>query len=511
MKHLVLTMFLLTGGLLPGPGLAQGADSVEKAYALIEAGDLSAAEKELAAQLAVHPKDPARLAAFAYVSAELKRPQLAIEYARRALKMAPTNTFAKSVLALNLIATGNRKEGIQQLESLLTLEPRNAVAQRNLGLAYFQEGLVEKAIPLFIKWLSASPDDDAVRVDLMAAYFQIGESSSALKLLQDIPQEPEPLALACLLLNRQEHYDQTIARLESYAAAQPLTPRLKLLLAEAWAGQGSVDKSMAVLQSIPASERDSEYAVKLAWAHTMKEELPQAVTVLQQAIRQNPGQEKPFDALANVFLRGGAAEDAIDAAEQGLARHPQSAALLLTLGIAEEYLGRHDRGQKALLRSLEQDPSNGYAYYVLALSFRISGKAWEQTRGLFEQALQRRPKDGLIRINYAQELLRNGEEEYAAKLAKASLSSPEFVGPAQALLGQVYMKQGRWNEAIAALEEAVRLDPANERAVYRLATSYARAGQHERAKESFEKHKTLKAAASESEEHRAILRRLSRF
>lgn len=497
--------------IMPLAGTTQSLRTVEKAYALIEAGDLEAAEKELAAQLVMHPKDPARLAALAYVSAERSRPSVAIEYARRALSIEPKNTFAVSVLALNLIAMGNRKEGIQQLETLLIMEPSNVVAQRNLGLAYFQEGLVQKSIPHFVRWISTSPNDHAVRVDLMAAYFQAGDLTSALGIMKQIPNEQEPLELACAVLNQNEQFSDSVARLESFQAARPMSSTLKLLLAEAWSGQGSFEKALTILDTIPDRDRNSEFAVKLAWAYTVKDELPKAIEILQKAIHQTPDKEKPYDALANVFLRGGAAKDSIDAAEQGLARFPNSPALLLTLGIAEEYLGRHDRSQRALLNSIAQDASNGYAYYVLALSYRISGKAWDQTSTLFEQALLRRPKDGLIRINYAQELLRNGNHEYAEKLAKSLLTSPEFVGKAQAVLGQVYMKQNSWAEAVAALETSVRLDPMNERAVYHLATSYNRLGQREKAEEYFEKHKSLKATTTESEEQRAILVRLARF
>jgi tetratricopeptide (TPR) repeat protein len=490
-------------------GMAQRGHTVETAYTLMEAGKWAEAEKELATQLAADPADTARLAAFAYVAAQQGKRQVAIDYARRALKIEPKTTFARNVLALNLIAVGKRDEGIRELQSLVELAPQDAVAQRNLGLACFQAGLPQKAIPFLEKSLSASSEDRALRVDLMAAYLQVGDSQRALRLIKTAPQDPLFPELACRVLNENERFNETVALLEPRRASEQLSPAEKLLLAEAWAGQGSFENALSVLDTIPQQDRNAEYAVKLAWAYTTRDQLPKAVEILQKAIRDNLNEEKLYDALANVFLGGSAPQDAIDAAEQGLAAHPESAALLLTLGVAEEYLGRHERCQGALLKCIEKDPSNGYAYYVLALSYRISGKDWNQTAAMFERALQIRPNDPLIKSNYARELIRNGQIARAQKMAQSLLHSPGYEGSAHRILGQVCMKKGQWVEAVAALERALKLEPENQEAVYHLATSYNRLGQREKAQEYFSMLKDVKESEREKEEQRAILVRLA--
>jgi tetratricopeptide (TPR) repeat protein len=50
----------------------------------------------------------------------------------------------------------------------------------------------------------------------------------------------------------------------------------------------------------------------------------------------------------------------------------------------------------------------------------------------------------------------------------------------------LYGDEGRYPEAITALEEAVRLEPSMAQAHYRLAQAYRRTGQEERAAKALE-------------------------
>jgi tetratricopeptide (TPR) repeat protein len=495
---------------IPAAGTEQHAASLEAIYSLIESGKLEQAEIELATQLRAHPSDPERLAAFAYVSAKRGRPEVAIDYARRALKIEPQNTFARNILALNLIAVGETGEGIRHLESLVKLEPRNIVAQRNLGLAYFRAGMPQKAIPYLKESLSASSEDRALRVDLMAAYFQVGDSQPAIELLKTAPGDPLLPELACRVLNANEQFNETITLLEPRRSSRQLSSSEKLLLAEAFAGRGLFEDALFTLNTIPKEERNAEYAVKLAWVYTANGDLPEAIEILQKAIREYPNEEKPYDALANVFLRGNAPQDAVDAAEQGLIRHADSAALLLTLGVAEEVVGRHDLGQRALLKCIQKDPSNGYAYYVLALSYRLTGKDWNETAQMFERALEIRPNDPWIESNYAKQLIRQGRVASAQKIAQSLLHSPGYEGTAYMVVGQVAMKQGRWSDAVAALERALKYEPENQQAIYCLANSYRQLGQREKAQDYFKTLRTVKETDREKEDQKASLIRLAR-
>ena len=140
----------------------------------------------------------------------------------------------------------------------------------------------------------------------------------------------------------------------------------------------------------------------------------------------------------------------MDISKLGLARVPDAAPLLFSLGMAQDYLGLHAEAQQTLQKCIEKDPSNGQAYYVLALSYTISGQ-WPEAEQSFEQALERRPTDPLIKCTYATQAIKQSQWHRAEQLAREVEESAEYVGCAHSVLGHAALAQGIFEEAIVLL------------------------------------------------------------
>jgi len=489
----------------------QVANPLESAYRFMAAGDWQAAGRELSARILAFPRDISALTARAYVFSQLGDHEQAIAFARRALAINPKDESARNSLALSLISSGKRGDGIAELSSILKGNPNHPSALRNLGLAYLQAGSPGRAVPLLERRLQLEPRDQLVRIDLIGTLYQLGYVSRAVELTAAVPNEPVLLEKLCRTLNEHYRYSETIKRLESVSRQAPLESALRVALAEAYTGAGSVVRAAEILATLPATERNSDYTLALAWTFTVQNNLPSAIQALQAAIQTEPEDARLYHALSMLLLRGGAVEDAIDAASHGLERIPDSAVLLLSLGMGQAYLGRYDDAKSALRRCLALDPANGLAHYVLALSYLISGETWGVTEKEFQAALQIRPNDPLIASNYARELLKRQQYAEARKMADIAAQSPEFEGAADAIRGHIFLAEDKFEDATRSIQSAIQKDPDQYSETYRLGLAYMRTGDRAKAREYLGTFAALKDAAKERDRQREILKRMARY
>ncbi len=126
--------------------------------------------------------------------------------------------------------------------------------------------------------------------------------------------------------------------------------------------------------------------------------------------------------------------------ERAIALDPEHVNSHANLGIAYYCLGKYDSAGTALRTALGHDPRHLHSHYTLGLIYSAQGKQYELALKAFEQVAQADPDDPLVHY----------------------------------YLGQVKAKQGRSEEAIAALRTAIRLNPYNTSAYYALANQLRR-------------------------------------
>jgi len=486
-------------------------EELETAYDLIRRGEFTSAEQMISARLKAAPLNADALAAKGFLLAQQGNHTGAIGAARKALSLQPAHAFAHTILALSLLATGQRDEGIRELETLTRAHADNAGGWRNLGLAYLQAGLPDKAVPALRKRLELVPDDDLVRIDFTSALIRLGRHREARQVMNQISRDAELEEKLCQALLEAEWHPEVALRLEAWRNRAPLTPAMTRQLAEALAASGSLAESERLLAGIREPARDAHYALAAAWAQILREDLPGAVRTIQQAIRREPAEARLYHALAMVLLRGGAALDAVDASEQGLARQPDSAILWFSLGMANEYLERHGEAQNALLRSIELDPSNGLGHYVLALSYSIGSQEWAMVEASYRAAMRARPQDNLILNNWARELAKRQKWDEAEAAARELIQRPGHEATGHDVLARAAAARGKADEALRHFEMAVEAGSEDFGSAYRFAMELMRRGEHDKAREQLVKFRSSKTAAEERERERAVLVRLARF
>ena len=166
---------------------------------------------------------------------------------------------------------------------------------------------------------------------------------------------------------------------------------------------------------------------------------PEAEEQFQHAIELDPKNPAPRRDLARVYLADGKENDAVEVLKQ-----------------AKQALG---------------DNSDGY---------RMLGEFYIQT-GKMDKALEEfaslyhdHPKDLQVSTNYVQVLIAANRLEEATKINDQVLNENPKSPEATLARGQIWLRQGRANDAIPLFQSALKADPKNAFGHYSLGLAYAK-------------------------------------
>jgi Flp pilus assembly protein TadD len=210
---------------------------------------------------------------------------------------------------------------------------------------------------------------------------------------------------------------------------------------------------------------------------------------LQEAIMRHRLDKYPEDFSAQFNLgalqlaRGHAAE-AIPYLRNAVAARPEEPVALNTLGAALLSAGNANDASGILERALRSNPRYTNARYNLANAL-AERQQWEQAAEQFRQVLKEIPDDAGTRQHLSEVLRLWGNDMAAAgDLAGAVLRYREALpfreddAELHCDLGTLLAKLGRFQDAVAEFETALRLDPQRADAKHNLQAARARLDQH---------------------------------
>jgi tetratricopeptide (TPR) repeat protein len=223
--------------------------------------------------------------------------------------------------------------------------------------------------------------------------------------------------------------------------------------------------------------------------------------------------------LADLDVRSGHFQSAIDNLEMLLGKGAKEPALYLLLGSA--YLGKKDfvKAGAALQKYLEKNPEDARGKYLYGLALRGQGKH-EQSVSYFEDSLKASPpiRDSLaqlVSIDVAQKnfdsalkriknqieasvddpqlyLLLGSVHEMRKEMGQAETAylkaieiDPKFV-QANMNLARIYAANQELDKALARLNEVIKMDPKNINALMLSGTLHQRINDIPRAREEYE-------------------------
>jgi tetratricopeptide (TPR) repeat protein len=332
---------------------------------------------------------------------------------------------------------------------------------------------------------------------------------------------PAPKALEAVLAEASESLSSQRFQ-EATAVLQPLAtgkcdPRISLLLAAAFEGQGDSSKAMAELQrahsvwpsnsSIAASLARSYLAAgdtgkaarALAQFHadakTPEQEMRMAVVVYLAAHQLQPAETVAAAAyksypsvqtlllLANTLQMQGRYPDVNRLLGSQRSAYAGSPEFFVTLAESEFDASTYQAARDDLQRALDLDPGLYQAHYLMGnVLFRLNDSdgavaeyhkaidlAPDQPRTWFQLALLLRTKQD-----------QGGEQQALAQ----ALTVDEHYGPAQCEMGRILLEDHHPAEAVDHLTSAIQDNPHFEKAYFLLARAYAQLGERDKSEEA---------------------------
>lgn len=194
--------------------------------------------------------------------------------------------------------------------------------------------------------------------------------------------------------------------------------------------------------------------------------LDETIGILEQLLVRNPHHAAAAADLAIAYcLRyAGTGRDeawlvrATTSAEMAVRQDDQLARAHAALGWTQEFLGRTDPARASYARALVLDPGERYALIGSARLETRAG-AFAQARAAIDAALRRYPDDrvfldALGTWHFRQAQYTEAESVFRLAIARA----PDSVG-SHANLNAVLLRQGRIEEALAVLQQGLRIRP----------------------------------------------------
>ena len=434
----------------------------------------------------------------------------------------PDNARVRSFRGILLAQMGKNAEAAAEYQEAIRLDPFLEDAYRNLGFLRWTELQLASAREALQHAVKLSPDDSFAhyylgRVELDAqryeqafhelelsgqplpadagfliqaatGYITVGRLENARQSLEQVMHLPvsdaQYLQVASLLLSVHEN-DSAINIMQKlnklHSPAQSTWAQFDLALAYLLAGNfdKAAQQALVYLNGMrPAAAESPEGAqawclMGIAYAHLNQGE--QSINALRQAAASAPGNEEYLLNLTRELMELNRYPEAVAAVQSGLATNPRSYALHLRLGAAYLAAGRYPEAESVFRDLVAAGDPLPTGYIGLAQVLLRTGHA-EEASAVLAEAEKKLGHKFLISYFRGLALSRAAKPAEALSAFQQAVQLDPNNAEAHLNLGKSQFTLGHVNEAIAELQEALRLDSVNPQAKRLLSQAYRRAG-----------------------------------
>lgn len=387
------------------------------------------------------------------------------------------------LLGLAYASAGEQLKAEQHLKLAAQLAPNLAVARTNFGTCLLHGGKLALAAEQFKRALQLEPESFDANHNLGELYVRMGNIAEAQPLME-------------------KAYDLNSSSYET---------GYDLVLADFTLG--NLERARGLAQKLLASHNTAELHNLLARIDEKDGKYVDAANEFEIAAHLDPNDVNLFDWGSEMLLHR-TYDPAITIFRAATERHPDSAKLLIGLGLSYYFRGQYDEAVKALLRATDLNPSDPRAYMFLSKAYDSSPTQADEVIEHFKRFAELRPKDGMAQYYYAISLWKgkraagsNVNLEKVEALLKSAIELDDTIAEAHVQLGNLYSGQHAYDKAIPQYERALSLDPDLADAHYRMGTDLVHVGRKDEAQKEFEVYQKLRAQnLAERDRERAAVR-----
>jgi tetratricopeptide (TPR) repeat protein len=398
--------------------------------------------------------------------------------------------------------SGRFPQAVTKLETLLHDLPESFEVHELLGMVYAAQSQDAKANEHLEKAVRLKPDSAPARTNLAANLVRLGKLDLAEQQFKKAVQlEPR-------------NFDANHNLGESYIQAGRVPQAVPYLeqaqridsssydngydLSLAYIVTGRLADARALLHDLLKRENTAELHDLLGEVEEKDGQFVAAANEYEVAAHMDPSESNLFDWGSELLLHR-TLEPAIQVFRQASARYPDSARLLIGLGMALYSRGNYDDAVKALLRAADLSPADPNCYLFLSRAYDSSPSQADEVIQRFRRFAELQPQNARALYYYAMGLWKGKRaqdpgldlQQIESLLKKSIALDPSFAD-AHLQLGNLYSDQTKYAESIPEYTRALELNSDLADAHYRLGQAYVRTGAKDRGQEQFQVYQRLR-------------------
>jgi tetratricopeptide (TPR) repeat protein len=401
----------------------------------------------------------------------------ALKLARSALERSPDDVRLLTMEAITLSALGNDRDALTAYRQALRLAPDYLAALEGAAQIEYKSGS-NATIPLLDHLLKLRPDDPTAHAMRAVMAWNQRDCETAARhfgLAGDaISAQPAALREYAVCLARLQRPGEAIPILRQLATLEPGDRQVRYRLAAAQFMAGAYADAIATLGPLvdgKDADPDSLDLASAAWEASG--DTPRAVAALRQAIVLAPANTRFYVDFASLCLTHKSFETGIAMIDAGLNRLPKAAELYLARGVLNVQLAKYDQADADFAAAERLDPRQAYGSLARGLS-QIQQNDFDKALATVREQLKTRQKDEFLYYLLAEILTSQGAQvgspEFQEAMRAASRAvelKPDFA-LARDVLSRLYLESGQTGRAIEQCRLALRDNPSDATALYRL-------------------------------------------
>lgn len=308
----------------------------------------------------------------------------------------------------------------------------------------------------------------------------IGREKDAIEFLKaNVKETPDFLPnwnlLARIALS-QKNYADASTYIENVLARDGENLDARVEQAELWLARGETAIAREQLERLDhAYPGAPTIKFQLAHAYLQNNSIPQAVSILEQAVATTPGYGDAVMLLAEIQIRTGNAQAAVAPLERLAAQQPALLRARRLLADAYRGVGRLEKAIELFRQEIKSLPTFAEPYYLLGIALREQKKTAE-ARAAFEKTAELEPNNpGPVEQLVEMDLAEN-QPDAAMRRVEQQLQKQPSSAAIHFIRAKVLIAQKQWDAAEAALLKAIELDPKIDVAFRLLVATYISQG-----------------------------------
>jgi tetratricopeptide (TPR) repeat protein len=400
------------------------------------------------------------------VLAEAARSKEEIQAVKEQLEKFPKNKDVSFYLASANLALKSGDPGAagNALRDAVAADPKSAAAHMAMGDLYLLQKDQKRGGEEFKKAANLAPVRAMERLKYAALMSSTGNIEEVRRIATEMTKQardyPAGWSLLAEVAMKEKKYDEALSLLENVFGRDPDYIDGRRVQSNVLLAKGDTKKAVEVLERLDQSYPNVPLLkYDLGRAYVVSGNLNQAKLALEGAVSINPTYTDAVVLLAQVNLRSGQADKAIEQLTDLLKRRPELKNATLLLAAAYGAVDRPDDAAAVLENQARISPNDPELAIATGLTYR-QAKRNDEARRAFEKAAQLAPNhlwpiDQLIELD-----LQDKHFDAARQRIRTHFQQNPNVAAAHYFEGKILAAEQKWDAAEPELQRALELDPS---------------------------------------------------